>query len=73
MDAATARRAGELMATARASGGSVAIEDAWIAATADTRGMMVLTRNLRHFRPMGVAAADPFRELPPEVESAASL
>lgn len=39
-------------------------EDIAIAATARVHGLVVLTRNLRHFQPLGVHAVDPFRALP---------
>lgn len=59
-------RAGVLLARARADGAEIAAEDALIAATADLRRMTVLTRNARHFRPMGIAHLNPFDQLPPE-------
>ncbi len=45
-------------------------EDIAIAATAEAHGLTVLTRNLRHFVPLGVSAHDPFQGLPllPETE-----
>jgi len=64
-----AARAGELLAAAVAHGVEPGIEDALIAATADLRGFTVLTRNTRHFAPMGVAHMDPFVALPPEATS----
>ena len=60
-------RSGELMATGRANGVAVDIEDALIAASADLRGMVVLTGNVRHFAPMGVAYINPLDQLPPDV------
>ncbi|RCS22674.1 type II toxin-antitoxin system VapC family toxin [Phyllobacterium salinisoli] len=39
-------------------------EDIAIAATAQVHGLTVLTRNLRHFQPLGVRALDPFDALP---------
>ena len=39
-------------------------EDIAIAATAQVHDLSVLTRNLRHFEPMGVRALDPFTALP---------
>ncbi len=66
---AGAIRAGELMAVARASGTEVDMEDALIAAAAELRGMIVLTDNLRHFAPMGVAYINPYDTLPPNVAS----
>ena len=35
-----------------------------IAATAASRGLTVLTCNLRHFVPLGIRAANPFETLP---------
>jgi predicted nucleic acid-binding protein len=64
LDAAIAARAGGLLATAEASGVQPGFEDAAIAATADHHGLVVLTRNLRHYRPMGVACLDPIAALP---------
>ena len=66
VDDAIALRAGELMAKARANGVEAGAEDAWIAATADLRGMTALTNNVRHFQPMGVAFLNPFENLPPD-------
>jgi predicted nucleic acid-binding protein len=36
--------------------------DAWIAATALSRALTVVTRNVRDFAPMGVATLNPWRE-----------
>ena len=36
------------------------IEDATIAATAEVHGLTVVTRNVRHFRQLGVQVLDPF-------------
>jgi hypothetical protein len=66
VDRQIALRGGELLARAKARGFEVGVEDALVAATADLRGFAVLTRNLRHFRPLGVAHLDPFATLPPE-------
>jgi predicted nucleic acid-binding protein len=44
-------------------------EDIAIAATAEAYGLTVLTRNLRHFEPLGVSALDPFQGLPPPPET----
>jgi toxin FitB len=41
--------------------------DLIIAATAKVHGLTVLTRNLRHFRPTGVACLDPLTTPPPDV------
>jgi predicted nucleic acid-binding protein len=45
--------------------------DVAIAATAKLRGFTILTRNARHFEPLGVPFLDPFAELPPHHPSAA--
>ncbi len=65
IDERVAALAGELLARARAAGVDPGMEDALVAAAAEARGMVVLTRNLRHFLPMGVTALDPFEALPP--------
>lgn len=63
-DVAAARLAGELSDRAQASGHTPGFADIAIAATAASRGLTVLTRNLGHFDPLGIAAIDPFEELP---------
>ena len=55
-----ALRAGDLIAKAKAEGFEIAAEDALIGATADVRGLTVLTENERHFRPLGVTFVNPF-------------
>ncbi len=70
VDAETATRAGVLLARARAGGTEADVEDAWIAATAELRGMTVLTANERRFRPMGIRFINPFAALPPDVPAA---
>lgn len=64
-DTAAARIAGALTDRARAAGQAPGFADIAIAATAANRGLTVLTRNLRHFRPLQVPALDPFDTLPP--------
>ena len=54
MDTATARRWGQLSATLGHDGA-----DLLIAATAIEHGLTVVTRNVRHFEPTGVAVLDP--------------
>lgn len=44
----------------------IELDDLIIAATAKAHGLVVLTRNLRHFEPTGVAALDPLAALPPD-------
>ena len=63
-DVAAARLAGELMDGARAAGRAPGFADIAIAATAASRGLTILTRNLRHFAPLGARALDPFDRLP---------
>lgn len=41
------------------------LDDALIAAVADANGMTVVTRNLRHFEPLGVPCIDPWEDGPP--------
>ena len=67
LDLVTARRVGVLADHVRGQGGDPGLADLAIAATAQLRGWTVLTRNLRHFTPMGVPAHDPFTVLPPDV------
>ncbi len=62
-----ARALGRLSDRTRASGHSPGFADLAIAATAQHHGCTVLTRNLRHFGPMDVAALDPFEGLPADV------
>ena len=59
-DIGTARSAGIMTDTAKAAGQHPGFADVAIAATAETRGLIVLTRNTKHFRPLGVPALDPF-------------
>ena len=49
---------------ARAAGRALGFADAAIAATAGSYGLTILTRNLRHFIPLGVDALDPLDTLP---------
>jgi predicted nucleic acid-binding protein len=59
-----ARLAGRLIEVASAASAASDFADILIAATAQLNGLTVLTRNLRHFLPVGVAAVDPFVALP---------
>ncbi len=63
-DLATARLAGDLSDQARASGHAPGFADIIIAATAQHHGLIILTRNLRHFAPLGVPTHDPLLRLP---------
>ena len=53
--------AGRMEAEALAAGRHPGLADIIIAACAASRGLTVLTRNLRHFRPLGASAIDPFQ------------
>ncbi len=62
-DLNVAYAAGPLLDRARAHGTGFA--DIAIAATAAAHGLIVLTGNERHFRPLEVACINPLQELPP--------
>lgn len=64
LDAPVARLAGKLIEQTRAAGHAPGFADAAIAATAGSHGLTILTRNLRHFLPLGVDALDPLDTLP---------
>ena len=59
-DLAAAHIADTLNDAARAAGRHPGFADLAIAAIAQSRQLTVLTVNLRHFRPLGVAALNPF-------------
>ena len=63
-DLVTARLAGGLSDHARGQGHAPGFADIIISATAQHHGLTILTRNLRHFEPLGVAVHDPFMRLP---------
>ncbi len=63
-DVPAARCTGILADRARGSGLTLGFPDLAIAATAQVRGLTVLTRNIRPFAPLAVAAQDPFTRLP---------
>lgn len=67
LDVPVARLVGRLADLARGAGHSPEFADLTIAATAQLREYTVLTRNLRHFRPLGVTAHDPFESLPAQL------
>ena len=64
-DTATARIAGAMSDRARGLGHAPGLADVIIAATAQYRRLTILSRNLRHLEPLGVAVVDPFMTLPP--------
>ena len=59
-DLAAARIAGELGDAARAEGRQPGFADVAIAAIAQSRRLVILTLNARHFDPLGVESRDPF-------------
>ncbi|MCK9549604.1 type II toxin-antitoxin system VapC family toxin [Aquamicrobium sp.] len=61
-DLRCAHAAGQILDAARAH--QPGFEDIAIAATAQVHNLTVLTRNLRHFGPLGIRAVDPFTALP---------
>ncbi|MGQ0684562.1 type II toxin-antitoxin system VapC family toxin [Bradyrhizobium sp.] len=63
-DTPTARIAGALADRARGLGQAPGFADIVIAATARQHGLTILSRNLRHFEPLGVSVLDPFVTLP---------
>lgn len=63
-DTAVAQLAGELSDLARAKGRPPGFADIAIAATAKRHGLTILSRNLKHFEPLGVPVLDPFAALP---------
>lgn len=64
-DTPTARLAGALSDRARAQGVAPGFADIIIAATAQFHGLTILSRNLKHFEPLGITVLDPFVALPP--------
>ena len=64
-DAAIARIAGAISDRARGLGHAPGLADIIVAATAQHHGLTILSRNLRHLAPLGVAVIDPFVKLPP--------
>ena len=64
-DLPTARIAGGLSDRARGQGQTPGFGDIIIAATAQHHRLTILSRNVRHFIPLGVPVLDPFAALPP--------
>lgn len=63
-DIIAARTAGNFMDTARATGHSPGFADLAIAAVASSRGLTLLTRNVKHFGPLHLDVINPFEKLP---------
>lgn len=64
-DLAVAAIAGVEMDASRAAGRNPGFADIAIAATARAHDLVVLTRNVKHFQPLGVDCVDPYAGLPP--------
>jgi toxin FitB len=64
-DISAAKIAGQLIDVARGSGAAPGFADAVIAATAKANGLLVLTRNTKHFAAFGERVIDPLLGLPP--------
>lgn len=64
LDAQAARLAGQISDAAIAQGCHPGFADVAIAALAQNAGLLLLTCNLKHFQPLGVACANPLIELP---------
>ncbi len=64
LDAPAARLAGQISDGAQAQGRHPGFTDVAIAALAQNAGLLLLTCNLKHFEPLGVACADPLIALP---------
>jgi len=60
IDTAIARHAGRLWDRARAIGHAPGLADLLIGATAEQRELTVLTRNTRHFAPLGIRTINPY-------------
>ena len=60
LDLKAAHTAGLLLDRARSQSHTPDFADVCIAATAMSNEMIILTRNLRHFRPLTIACVDPF-------------
>lgn len=63
-DLSAARIAGQLSDLARGKGHAPGFADLAIAAIAKANGLTILTRNARHFTPLGIETHDPFHALP---------
>ena len=64
LDARVARLVGQMSDAAVSQGCHPGFADVAIAALAQSAGLLLLTCNLKHFQPLGVACADPLMTLP---------
>jgi predicted nucleic acid-binding protein len=63
-DTEVALEAGRMEAEVTLRGRNPGLADIIIGATAQAHGLVIVTRNLRHFLPLGVTAIDPFNPQP---------
>lgn len=66
LDAQAARLAGQISDAAMAKGRHPGFADVAIAALAQSAQLLLLTSNIKHFKPLGVPCVDPLKKLPPE-------
>ncbi len=64
VDVSVARTAGRMSDAAYANGNHPGVADTLIAATAATHDLLLLTRNVKHFKPLGHPFLDPLVALP---------
>ena len=64
VDLPVAHAWGKLMSRSRKMGVNLGVVDALFAATAETHGLTLVTRNTKHFEKMGSTLLNPWRELP---------
>lgn len=65
LDTQVSQLLGEMSDAAWAAGRHPGFADVAIAALAQANGLRLLTRNLKHFEPLGVPCQDPFLRQPP--------
>ncbi|HLJ72372.1 MAG TPA: type II toxin-antitoxin system VapC family toxin [Roseiarcus sp.] len=68
-DLRTAAVAGKIIDIARSAGHEPGFADVVIAATAQTHALTILTRNIRHFEPLGGPVLNPIDQLPPPLSA----
>lgn len=64
VDVEVAKQAGTMLDAAVAKGRDPGVADILIAATAQAHDLLLLTRNVRHFEPLGISVHDPLIGVP---------